>query len=308
MFERYTEQARRSIFFARYEASSFGSPYIDTEHLLLGLVREDKSFAGSAPAHRIREQVEQRIPRRNRVSTSVDLPLSEQVKAALAYASEEADQFHHKNIDCGHLLLGLLRMENCVAAELLRQNGIDYETFRNQVPQAPMPRDPESAAILLEMPVQKAIAASLDSVVNNLHGLISKAAEHLSELSESDSDKPVANKSWSRKEALGHLVDWSTTHHHWFACALAGPKLVAPEYPQEDWVRSQYYASLFWRDLVRLWLSVNQLLIHVLAHVPEEKLNTPCRIGINDPIPLSKLIAGYLEHTQDILTQILTRG
>ena len=43
MFERYTEKARRTVFFARYEASQFGSPVIDTEHLLLGLLREDKT-------------------------------------------------------------------------------------------------------------------------------------------------------------------------------------------------------------------------------------------------------------------------
>jgi ATP-dependent Clp protease ATP-binding subunit ClpC len=44
MFERYTEKAKRTIFFARYEASQFGSPYIETEHLLLGLLREDKAL------------------------------------------------------------------------------------------------------------------------------------------------------------------------------------------------------------------------------------------------------------------------
>jgi hypothetical protein len=44
MFERYTEKARRVVFFARYEASQFGSPYIETEHLLLGLLREDKAL------------------------------------------------------------------------------------------------------------------------------------------------------------------------------------------------------------------------------------------------------------------------
>jgi hypothetical protein len=44
MFERYTEKARRVIFFARYEASQFGSPYIESEHLLLGIVREDKTL------------------------------------------------------------------------------------------------------------------------------------------------------------------------------------------------------------------------------------------------------------------------
>src|ERR1039457_1831928 len=63
MFERYTEKARRIIFFGRYEASRFGSPYIETEHLLLGLLREDKAlanrFLGShAAVESIRKQIE----------------------------------------------------------------------------------------------------------------------------------------------------------------------------------------------------------------------------------------------------------
>ena len=52
MFERYTEKARRVIFFARYEASQFGSPYIETEHLLLGLLREDKACMGLSEVSR----------------------------------------------------------------------------------------------------------------------------------------------------------------------------------------------------------------------------------------------------------------
>ena len=63
MFERYTEKARRVIFFARYEASQFGSPYIETEHLLLGLLREDKALANRflrshAAVESIRKQIE----------------------------------------------------------------------------------------------------------------------------------------------------------------------------------------------------------------------------------------------------------
>ena len=63
MFERYTEKARRVIFFARYEASQFGSPYIETEHLLLGLLREDKTMANrflrsQAALESIRKQIE----------------------------------------------------------------------------------------------------------------------------------------------------------------------------------------------------------------------------------------------------------
>ena len=75
MFERYTEKARRVIFFARYEASQFGSPYIETEHLLLGLLREDKALANRflrshAAVESIRKQIEghttvaKRFPRR----------------------------------------------------------------------------------------------------------------------------------------------------------------------------------------------------------------------------------------------------
>ena len=81
MFERYTEKARRVIFFARYEASQFGSPYIETEHLLLGLLREDKALANRflrshAAVESIRKQIEGHTTIREKVSTSVDLPLS----------------------------------------------------------------------------------------------------------------------------------------------------------------------------------------------------------------------------------------
>ncbi len=79
MFERYTEKARRVIFFARYEASQFGSPCIETEHLLLGLLREDKALANrflrsSASVDSIRKQIEAHTTQREKVSTSVDLP------------------------------------------------------------------------------------------------------------------------------------------------------------------------------------------------------------------------------------------
>ena len=79
MFERYTEKARRVIFFARYEASQFGSPYIETEHLLLGLLREDKALTNRflrshASVESIRKQIEGHTTIREKVSTSVDLP------------------------------------------------------------------------------------------------------------------------------------------------------------------------------------------------------------------------------------------
>jgi ATP-dependent Clp protease ATP-binding subunit ClpC len=122
MFERYTEKARRVIFFARYEASQFGSPCIESEHLLLGMLREDKAltnrFLGSHGAvESIRRQIEAHTTIREKVATSVDLPLSDECKHVLSYAAGEAEQLGHKHIGTEHLLLGLLREEKCFAAE-----------------------------------------------------------------------------------------------------------------------------------------------------------------------------------------------
>src|SRR5450631_4119572 len=108
MFERYTEKARRVIFFGRYEASVFGSPLIESEHLLLGVLREDKVLTSRilrshAVVEAIRKQIEGHTTIREKVSTSVDLPLSDECKRVLAYAAEEAERLSHKHIGTEHL-------------------------------------------------------------------------------------------------------------------------------------------------------------------------------------------------------------
>src|ERR1700684_4448265 len=138
MFERYTEKARRVIFFARYEASQFGSPYIETEHLLLGLLREDKALTNRflrshASVESIRKQIEGHTTIREKVSTSVDLPLSNECKRVLAYAAEEAERLSHRHIGTEHLLLGLLREEKCFAAEILHERGLRLATIREEL-------------------------------------------------------------------------------------------------------------------------------------------------------------------------------
>ncbi|HEY6414333.1 MAG TPA: Clp protease N-terminal domain-containing protein [Edaphobacter sp.] len=129
MFDRYTEKARRVIFFARYEASTFGSPSIETEHLLLGLLREDKALASRfSRSHvsweSIRRRIEEHTIIREKISTSVDLPLSNESKRVLAYAAEEAQRLGDNFIGTEHLLLGILREEQGKGAELLRVMGI----------------------------------------------------------------------------------------------------------------------------------------------------------------------------------------
>lgn len=138
VFDRYTEKARRVIFFSRYEASQFGSPYIETEHLLLGLLREDKALTNrlliaTCTPEVIRRKIEDHTIIRESVSTSVDLPLSNESKRVLGYAAEEAERLTHKHIGTEHLLLGLLREEKSFAAVILQECGLQIDAVRDEI-------------------------------------------------------------------------------------------------------------------------------------------------------------------------------
>jgi ATP-dependent Clp protease ATP-binding subunit ClpA len=134
---RFTEKARRVLFFARYESSAFGSPQIESEHLLLGLLREDKALAHrfGIPAEPIRRQIEERAARRDRISTSVDLPLSGQSIRILEFAAQESEALEHKHVGTEHILLGLLRESDGVAGRLLAEHGLELEKVRDHLRQ-----------------------------------------------------------------------------------------------------------------------------------------------------------------------------
>jgi ATP-dependent Clp protease ATP-binding subunit ClpC len=138
VFERYTEKARRVIFFARYEASQYGSPYIETEHLLLGLIREDKALANrflrqQGSIESVRKEIEERITIRERISTSVEVPLSAECKRILNMAAEEAERLGNKHVGTEHLLLGILREEKCFGSEILTERGLRLATLREEL-------------------------------------------------------------------------------------------------------------------------------------------------------------------------------
>lgn len=134
MFERYTEKAWRVIFFARYEASVYGSPYIETEHLLLGLAREDQPLLRMFLGDRdIRSEIEQHIARRERVPTHIEIPLTAECKKALNLASEEAQRLAHRHIDTQHVLLGMMGVGGSLAARLLQAAVLTAEAIREKV-------------------------------------------------------------------------------------------------------------------------------------------------------------------------------
>ena len=146
MFERFTEPARRTLFFARYETTQLGHLSIEPEHLLLGLLRDMGAVSWlftTAGMHldAVRTQVEERLPSRAVVPTSVETPFAASTVRVLKLAEEEANALSQKQIGNGHLLAGLLRDEQTLAADLLRSYGVKLRAVREFV--ASQPAEPE---------------------------------------------------------------------------------------------------------------------------------------------------------------------
>jgi hypothetical protein len=162
MFERYTEKARRAIFFARYEASQFGLEEINSDCLLLGVLREGGQMGdrwlGISP-NQIRESVARNtVSAARKVSTSVDLPLTNEAKRVLAYAAEEADRMAHRHIGTEHLFLGLLHEPESFAGRLARECGTTLEKVRADlaedaagVPVRSTPGAPRGQQVILQL-------------------------------------------------------------------------------------------------------------------------------------------------------------
>jgi ATP-dependent Clp protease ATP-binding subunit ClpC len=178
MFERYTEKARRVIFFARYEASQFGSPYIETEHLLLGVLRDDKALTNRflrshAAFESIRKQIEGQTTAGEKTSTSVDLPLSNECKRVLAYAAEEAERLSNKHIGTEHLLLGLLREDKCFAAQILMERGLRLSQIREELERKPH----EAVQVARRPPVLDELTPYLSDPVDQTQPLVGREDE-----------------------------------------------------------------------------------------------------------------------------------
>jgi ATP-dependent Clp protease ATP-binding subunit ClpC len=139
MFERYTESARRTLFFARYEASELGSMSIDPEHLLLGLLRDSRALSTltQVSPEGLRQEIEKAVVCKEKLSTSVEIPFTNASMRVLQFAADEADALRHDYIGTEHLLLGLLREEQSAAAAALAAHGVRLRDVREAVKKLP---------------------------------------------------------------------------------------------------------------------------------------------------------------------------
>jgi hypothetical protein len=130
------------------------------------------------------------------------------------------------------------------------------------------------------------------------------AEPRLREVAESESAKPILRGGWSHKQVIGHLIDSASSNHQRFVRAVQQPSLEFPGYDQDGNVRAQHVQDASWPLLVGLWASYNRYLAHVIAHLPPEKLETPCRIGAGDPVTLGFVATDYLRHLLHHLSQL----
>ena len=136
MFEKYTERAKRVIYFARYEAGQAGSPTITPEHILIGLLRDGDAFVTKIGARfdlRIEDIREHIISSSNYIQLdSSEIPFSEVTKIVLSIATEECNRMNHKAIGGEHILLGLLQEKSSFANKYLQQRGAKYSEIKEE--------------------------------------------------------------------------------------------------------------------------------------------------------------------------------
>ena len=138
MWQRFTERARKVVFYAQEEAQKFGEGYVSTEHLLLGLVRESDSVAArvlerlGVSLSRIRTEVEKQLPRGD-ARPSQDMSLTPRAKRVIDLAYDEARNLNNNYIGTEHLLLGLIREGDGLAGRVLSKLGVELDRGRREV-------------------------------------------------------------------------------------------------------------------------------------------------------------------------------
>jgi ATP-dependent Clp protease ATP-binding subunit ClpC len=138
LFERFTERARQVVVLAQDEARAFNHNYIGTEHILLGLLREEEGLAARVlesleiTVEEVRAQVARIVGQGDETTTTGQIPFTPRAKKVLDLSLREALSLGHNHIGTEHILLGLVRENEGVASQILIDFGVDAEKIRNE--------------------------------------------------------------------------------------------------------------------------------------------------------------------------------
>ena len=156
---------------------------------------------------------------------------------------------------------------------------------------------------------------SMSDWLEEFRKTIERSAEQLLLISEEQSAVAPAERKWSAKEIVGHLIDSAANNHQRFVRAQFTDDLVFPGYEQDDWVRVQRYNDEAWSQLVQLWRHYNLHLLHLMSNVPEQTLTRPRTrhnlhqlawrtVSESETVTLEYFIRDYIQHLQHHLRQI----
>lgn len=143
----------------------------------------------------------------------------------------------------------------------------------------------------------KALGAELARLVDYTEASLAKVTDP-------DSRAPLRPGGWSRKQLIGHLIDSASNNHQRFVRAALQGSLEFPGYDQDGCVRVEAVQDAPWAVLVALWASYNRYLAHIIEHLPEDALHSPCRISSAEPVTLQFLAEDYLRHLVHHLQQM----
>jgi ATP-dependent Clp protease ATP-binding subunit ClpC len=139
MYERFTDRARKVMQLANQEAQRFNHEYIRTEHVLLGLIQEGSGVAANVlknldvDLRKIRLEVERLVQSGPNMVTRGKLPQTPRAKKVIEFSMEEARNLNHNYVGTEHILLGLLREQEGVAAQVLTNMGLSVEAVRAEI-------------------------------------------------------------------------------------------------------------------------------------------------------------------------------
>jgi len=173
MFKRYTEQAKRAIMIAQEEAINFNHDYIGTEHILIGLIKEEEGIASQVLREfgmnidKVIEEVEHLVGRGEDQKTG-EITFTPRSKKVLELASQEASQLKHNYIGTEHILLGLIKEGSGMAIRIMVNLGIEPGNVYSEVIKILMENEPQSSSSALELGKKSTRTPALDEFGRDL--------------------------------------------------------------------------------------------------------------------------------------------
>ncbi len=238
VYERFTDRSRKVMQLASKEAERFNHEYIGTEHLLLGLVTEGAGVAAVALQNlgidldKIRAEVEKIVPSGPDMVTPGGRPQTPRMKKVIEYSIEEAGKLDHNYVGTEHLLLGLIREEEGVAAQVLMNLGLNLAAVRAEVltilghpvdapPPAAKPPEVEPTPPDLPAIVTQAASTAQPNLPNLTHARLGEIDAHFDELMDIANqmkEEAVAAQDFERAVVLRDQVERLGKMREWFIC------------------------------------------------------------------------------------------